>query len=191
MKKLILAAFLTLGIISSAFAIPVVNNPNDSFENSAIGVAFAYYQNSGELIFSQNGNTESAADLAAIQALLNARPSFESVVLVETPVTATPYDENSGTWQTNPITNTINFYSVKASNYYALYYVDPAESTGSWSTYDLWALGLGGHPKNGGGGLEISHFSGYGAPVPEPGTIVLLGAGLFGLGIFSRRRMNK
>jgi len=30
-----------------------------------------------------------------------------------------------------------------------------------------------------------------GAPVPEPGTIVLLGAGLFGLGIYSRRRMSK
>ncbi|MBP1727780.1 MAG: hypothetical protein H6Q56_153 [Deltaproteobacteria bacterium] len=27
--------------------------------------------------------------------------------------------------------------------------------------------------------------------VPEPGTILLLGAGLFGLGIFSRRRMQK
>jgi hypothetical protein len=29
------------------------------------------------------------------------------------------------------------------------------------------------------------------APVPEPGTIVLLGAGMLGLAIFGKRRMNK
>ena len=29
------------------------------------------------------------------------------------------------------------------------------------------------------------------APVPEPGTIILLGAGLLGLGIFGRRRLQK
>ena len=28
-------------------------------------------------------------------------------------------------------------------------------------------------------------------PVPEPGTFILLGAGLFGLAIFAKRRMNK
>jgi len=28
-------------------------------------------------------------------------------------------------------------------------------------------------------------------PVPEPGTIILLGAGLLGLAIFGKRRMNK
>jgi len=29
------------------------------------------------------------------------------------------------------------------------------------------------------------------APIPEPGTVVLLGAGLFGLAVFGKRRMNQ
>lgn len=47
--------------------------------------------------------------------------------------------------------------------------------------------------------LEITHAATGGStsfdatlqPVPEPGTIVLLGAGLLGLGFFGRRRMQK
>jgi len=39
---------------------------------------------------------------------------------------------------------------------------------------------------------KVSHVDEFGStPVPEPGTIVLLAAGLFGLGIFGRRRLSK
>jgi len=37
----------------------------------------------------------------------------------------------------------------------------------------------------------VTNLGGGVAPVPEPGTIVLLGAGLLGLGFFGKRRMNK
>ena len=35
---------------------------------------------------------------------------------------------------------------------------------------------------------SVSEIQAFGAPVPEPGTIFLLGAGLIGLGFFGRRR---
>jgi len=46
-------------------------------------------------------------------------------------------------------------------------------------------------PIIGTGGEEDYTAEFSAAPVPEPGTMVLLGAGLLGLAIFGKRRMNK
>ena len=60
--------------------------------------------------------------------------------------------------------------------------------------FDLYSEKLG---KNYLGDLDVNQFAPFshdaqsGPPVPEPGTIVLLGAGLIGLAIFGKRRMNK
>ena len=84
-------------------------------------------------------------------------------------------DKQNGTWETS---DAINLFSVKASNGYALYWLDEAAFSGDWSTVDI---------KNGGGNQpNLSHFSawtvtGYtppASPVPEPGTLVLFGIGL-------------
>jgi len=56
----------------------------------------------------------------------------------------------------------------------------------------VWNTGFGTDPVVGGSFTNwIATPDTNGPPVPEPGTIVLLGAGLFALGIFSRRRLNK
>lgn len=97
-----------------------------------------------------------------------------------------PEATKSGTWA-SPTSSLISLYVVKAADGFALYDQNPAATSGTWSTYDLWQHGYGGN-----GGLEISHISGYdpgaGAPVPEPSTVLLLGCGLLGLVAYKRKR---
>ena len=45
--------------------------------------------------------------------------------------------------------------------------------------------------KSGNSGIEIDHLQYGAAPVPEPGTMVLLGFGMIGLAVYGKRRMNK
>lgn len=75
------------------------------------------------------------------------------------------------------------FYAVKGATEFALYYVQPPQSSGDWTTRHLL--------NNGGQIPQISHLSGLTTTttvVPEPSTAMLLGLGLLGLGAVARRR---
>lgn len=93
-------------------------------------------------------------------------------------------DLKSGTWSLNNAYG-FGFYAVKGGNDFALYFVDPAENSGTWTTRHL-EVGNPNNPNH----PEISHLSGAPTLVhaPEPSSLLLLGCGLLGLSAVVRRR---
>lgn len=213
-----LAGLFILATSSAALALIETNTANDGFEDLGDGSVFSYYQNSGTLLEVFDGNIQSLTELADELDILNGGAddgfyngydlSTLSAVSVDiygvtdestgatTKLGTTGTDGKidvttnslSGTWATNPNTNTLSFYVVKASTVSAIYEENPAAVIGSWSTYDVYDV----TDKTN----AISHFVIGGSPgtppvIPEPSTVLLLGSGLIGLALYGRKRKKE
>lgn len=90
-----------------------------------------------------------------------------------------------GTWYA-PVP--VEFYAVKGSTSYAMYWLGfDGASSAQWTTGHL----VGAADQD---SVGISHLTGYNptsAPVPEPATLLLLGSGLLGLLGISRKKFKK
>jgi len=196
MKKFLMflcAVTLVFGMVETASATPILNDGTvTAIQLDGNGDSYGTYINSGSLLFTESGNNE-GNNLEDVEMLVENSLGYNADDFDLT-VTSVSYSSDdggfTGIWNASPEGAAISFYAVKAGNGYAMYQVDPAEGTGSWSTYDLWLTG----DYNSGADLEISHYTGYNsttAPVPEPSTILLLGTGLLGLVGYNRKRFSK
>ncbi|MCP3874088.1 MAG: PEP-CTERM sorting domain-containing protein [Desulfobacteraceae bacterium] len=165
-----------------------------------LGTSYSY---SGSYMFTMNGN-ESNTDEVIIETAINDwfldnNISHDAVDLdfyskVDAPDSTNDglnvtYDVGnlSGTWSTAN-DDLIEFYSVKAANEFAFYWIEGGAISGDWSTEHLL--------NNGGNTPEISHLSTWNqidgqvpnSPVPEPATMVLFGIGLIGLAGIGRKK---
>ncbi|MBW2740637.1 MAG: hypothetical protein JRE64_17745 [Deltaproteobacteria bacterium] len=207
---LLITAFITC-LAGMVWAVPIINTSSDSVEDYtedigdfSSGDRFAYYQNTGVHFFTGDGNNEGQQfNLGILESIIEDELGFASsdFTLVDTTsavtVVGVDYDGGgvdvetaaSGTFQVNTslYPGGIEFYAVKAANFYSLYREDGGETNGSWSTYHTWL------EKGSGDSLEISHFTGYngrGVSVPDASVMLLLGSSFLGLAVFGRKKIR-
>lgn len=90
---------------------------------------------------------------------------------------------SSGTWKTK---DPVIFYSLKAGNEYAMYWLEVPKQEGSFSTENYLT-------NNHGKALDLSHITFYTNnnvynETPEPTTLILFGFGLITIASLSRRK---
>lgn len=91
---------------------------------------------------------------------------------------------NPYAFSTNP--NGFKVYQLDSDSALLAYLANPI--TLKQGTY---IIGFNDNARNTGGDVDYDDILIALSPIPEPGTIVLLGAGLLGLGIYGRRRAKK
>jgi hypothetical protein len=140
-------------------------------------------------------NSSDATELAWIKTILGSSVDWE----IKTTVTSGNWSQTdqTGTWAYDLGTDP-HYFMIKTGNnkpYKPLgadHFIFTNNNSLNWAVIDLDAsFGEGAILANIGKISHVVELDGTNTPVPEPGTMMLLGIGMLGLAVYGKRRMNR
>ncbi len=138
------------------------------------------------------GNSGNATELAWVKTILGSSTDWE--IKYDTFATNWHLTNEAGTFAMD-LQGTPEYYMVKTGNVNGggndHFLFDNVASL-DWAVLNLSdSFGNGYTIANVGKFSHVVEFNNSTTPVPEPGTLMLLGLGMFGLAVYGKRRMNK
>jgi hypothetical protein len=178
MKKFILVSSLLVVFANPSWGIMINDSSAGTDDGIDVGSVDTYISHTN-LLSNSNPTTETTW----VNGVLTSPATF---VVKDEPVTY--YGTDTANTFAFSLSSTSEYFVIKNATYWALYQ-NQAEL--GWGVFDSTLL-LGG--MNLSSGTTISHVSQFDSgttSVPEPSTTLLLGAGLLGFGLYSRKRSKK
>lgn len=187
LKSVLLAVVGVVGLVSTVSATLLLTE-TEVLNYSSLG--YGVYLGT----FAGNDNPQKASDFLTVVNGINSSIYYngddvdlESFAKVDEPAVSNALmsltyaaDKKTGTWSTS---EPVDFYTVKATNNFSIWWRDGGATTGNWTTDGIRLNKTD---------PEISHLSTWNdnntSTVPEPTTMVLLGMSLLSIGFLAKRK---
>ncbi|PKH03774.1 hypothetical protein CXF72_04545 [Psychromonas sp. MB-3u-54] len=181
MKKFILVSSLLVLFATPSWGIMIDDSSAGTDDGTDLGSVDTYISDTN-LLSNSNPTTETAW----VNSVLASSGITATFAVKDEPVTY--YGTDTANTFAFSMSSTPEYFLIKNAKYWALY---QNQADLGWGVFDSTYL----PPRmNLSSGFKISHVSQFGTgstSVPEPSTTLLLGAGLLGFGLYSRKRSKK
>jgi hypothetical protein len=178
MKKFILVSSLLVVFATPSWGI-MIDDPSAGTDDGIDVGSVDTYISDTNLLSNSNPTTETTW----VNSVLASPATF---VVKDEPVAY--YGTDTANTFAFSLSSTSEYFVIKNATYWALYQ-NQAEL--GWGVFDSTLLPGGMNLSSGTTISHVSQFDSNTTSVPEPSTTLLLGAGLLGFGLYSRKRSKK